>query len=146
MVYAGFWLRAAAYLLDSIVLSFPVGVFILWPLMERSGISPDNPWVLFTGTSRQIIAIKLLGTMAMWLYWALLESSRWQATLGKKMLGLVVTDLEGRRISFARASGRFFGKFISNLTLGVGYLMAGFTQNKQALHDRVARCLLLKKT
>jgi uncharacterized RDD family membrane protein YckC len=146
MVYAGFWLRAAAYLLDSIVLSVPVGVFILGPLMERAGIAPDNPWVLFTGTSRQIIAINLLGTMVSWLYWALLESSRWQATLGKKMLGLQVTDLEGRRISFARATGRYFGKVISTLLLLVGFAMAGFTEKKQALHDMIASCLVLKKT
>ncbi|HXJ16820.1 MAG TPA: RDD family protein [Candidatus Polarisedimenticolia bacterium] len=146
MVYAGFWLRAAAYLLDTIVLSFPVGVFILGPLMERAGISPDNPWVLFTGTSRQVIAINLLGTMASWLYWALLESSRWQATLGKRMLGLEVTDLAGHRISFARATGRYFGKAVSALLLFVGFAMAGFTEKKQALHDMFASCLVLKKT
>jgi uncharacterized RDD family membrane protein YckC len=146
MVYAGFWLRAAAYLLDSIVLSFPVGIFILRPLMERAGIPPDNPWVLFTGTSRQIIAINLLGTLVSWLYWALLESSRWQGTVGKKMLGLQVTDLAGRRISFARATGRYFGKVISALLLFVGFAMAGFTEKKQALHDMFASCLVLKKT
>jgi uncharacterized RDD family membrane protein YckC len=146
MVYAGFWLRAAAYLLDSIVLGFVVGIFILGPLMERAGISPDNPWVLFTGTSRQVIAINLLGTMASWLYWALLESSRWQATLGKRMLGLEVTDLAGHRISFARATGRYFGKAASALLLFVGFMMAGFTEKKQALHDMFASCLVLKKT
>jgi uncharacterized RDD family membrane protein YckC len=145
MVYAGFWLRAAAYLLDSLALGFAVGIFILGPLMQRAGISPDNPWVLFTGTSRQIIAINLLATMASWLYWALLESSPWQATLGKKMLGLKVTDLEGRRISFARATGRYFGKIISGLPLFVGFAMAGFTERKQALHDIIATCLVLKK-
>lgn len=145
MVYAGFWLRLVAYLLDSIALGFVVGIFILGPLMERAGISPENPWVLFTGTSRQIIAINLLATMASWLYWALLESSRWQATLGKKMLGLEVTDLEGRRISFARASGRYFGKIVSVLSLFLGFAMAGFTPKKQALHDMIASCLVVKK-
>lgn len=145
VAYAGFWLRAAAYLLDSIILGFAVGIFILGPLMQRAGISPDNPWVLFTGTSRQIIAINLLATMASWLYWALLESSPWQATLGKKMLGLEVTDLEGRRITFARATGRYFGKVISGLLLFIGFAMAGFTEKKQALHDMIASCLVLKK-
>lgn len=145
VAYAGLWLRAAAYLLDSIILGFAVGIFILGPLMQRAGISPDNPWVLFTGTSRQIIAINLLATMASWLYWALLESSPWQATLGKKMLGLEVTDLEGRRITFARATGRYFGKVISGLLLFIGFAMAGFTEKKQALHDMIASCLVLKK-
>jgi uncharacterized RDD family membrane protein YckC len=141
MVYAGFWLRLAAYLLDSLVLGLAVGIFILGPLMQRAGISPDNPWVLITGTSRQIVAINLLVAMAQWMYWALMESSPWQATLGKKMLGLAVTDLAGRRISFARASGRQFGKIIF-----VGFILAGFTQKKQALHDMIASCLVLKKT
>ena len=145
LVYAGFWLRVVAYLLDTLVLGFLLGITILRPLMERAGISRENPWELITGTSRQVLAINLLVTMAAWIYWASLESSRWQATLGKKMLGLVVTDLGGHRISFARASGRFFGKFLSSLTLGIGYVMAGFTPNKQALHDRIARCLVLKK-
>ena len=144
--YAGFWLRVAAYLLDTIILGFLLGITILRPLMERARISPENPWELITGTSRQVIAINLLFTMAAWLYWASFESSRWQATLGKKMLGLEVTDLDGKRVSFARASVRFLGKFLSSLTLGIGYVMAGFTPNKQALHDRIARCLVLKKT
>jgi uncharacterized RDD family membrane protein YckC len=146
IVYAGFWLRAAAFLIDLLVIGFPVGVFVLNPLMERAGIPTDDPWALMHAKGRQAIAINLLGQMAFWLYWALLESSAWQATLGKKMLGLQVTDLHGRRISFARASGRFFGKVLSSLTVGMGYVMAGFTYNKQALHDRISNCLVLKKT
>jgi uncharacterized RDD family membrane protein YckC len=80
-----------------------------------------------------------------WLYYALLESSAWQGTLGKKALGLEVTDLQGRRIGFGRASGRFFAKFISVLTLFIGFIMAGFTERKQALHDMIAGCLVIRK-
>ena len=87
----------------------------------------------------------MLVTMAAWLYWALLESSPWQATLGKKALGLLVTDLQGRRITFARASGRYFGKLLSTIVLGTGYLMAGFTEKKQALHDILAGCLVTRR-
>lgn len=141
LAYAGFWLRAAAYLLDSILLGFTVGIFLMGPLLERAGLSSENPWVLFTGNSRQIVAINLLVTMAGWLYWAVFESSPWQATLGKKALGLYVTDLAGRRVSFARASGRHFGKIIF-----IGFILAGFTPRKQALHDMMAGCLVLKKT
>ena len=78
--------------------------------------------------------------MASWLYWALMESSAWQATLGKKLFGLKVTDLQGRRISFARASGRYFGKIVF-----VGFIMVAFTEKKQALHDMIAGCLVVKK-
>ena len=108
--------------------------------MARAGIPADNPWALLTGDSRQILAINLLLTMASWLYWALMECSPWQATLGKKMFGLEVTDLEGRRISFLRATGRYFGKIIV-----VGFIMIPFTEKKQALHDMIAGCLVVKK-
>jgi uncharacterized RDD family membrane protein YckC len=80
-----------------------------------------------------------------WLYYTLLESSVWQGTLGKKALGLEVTDLGGRRVSFGRATGRFFARIISGLTLGIGFIMAGFTERKQALHDIIAGCLVIRK-
>lgn len=140
VVYAGFWLRALAYTLDSLLVGIVIGFAVLRPLMERAGIPQDNPWVLFTGNSRQIVAINLLVAMAGWLYWALLESSAWQATLGKRVFGLQVTDLAGRRVSFARASGRHFGKLIFP-----GFILAGFTEKKQALHDMMAGCLVIRK-
>lgn len=87
----------------------------------------------------------VLGVVIEWLYYALLESSAWQATIGKKTLGLEVTDLAGRRISFARATGRYFGKFISAIIFLIGYIMAGFTEKKQALHDMMAGCLVMRK-
>ena len=83
--------------------------------------------------------------MMNWIYYAALESSSWHATLGKKILGLKVTDLTGNRITFARASGRFFGKILSGMILGIGFLMAGFTARKQALHDILAGCLVLRQ-
>jgi uncharacterized RDD family membrane protein YckC len=144
--YAGFWLRAIAYVIDIFLLAFVSGIFILGPLMQRAGISPQNPWAMFTSDSRQVLAINLLMLMVQWCYWALLESSAWQATVGKKLLGLYVTDMAGNRITFARASGRYFAMIISTLTIGIGYLMAGFTPKKQALHDMIAECLVLKKT
>jgi uncharacterized RDD family membrane protein YckC len=81
-----------------------------------------------------------------WLYYAWMESSEHQATLGKMALGLIVTDLDDRRVSFARATGRFFAKIISGLIpLAIGYIMAGFTEKKQALHDMIASTLVLRK-
>jgi uncharacterized RDD family membrane protein YckC len=140
VAYAGFWLRVVAFLIDSLLLGVFLGIVVLMPLLAKAGIPADNPWVLFTGSSRQILAINLLMTMAGWLYWAGLESSAWQATLGKRALGLQVTDLAGRRISLARASGRHFGKLII-----VGCILAAFTPRKQALHDILAKCLVLRK-
>jgi len=81
-----------------------------------------------------------------WLYNALLESSAWQGSVGKKMLSLKVTDLWGRPITFGRASGRHFGKIITSLIpFGVGYMLAGFTEKKQAIHDMLASCLVLRQ-
>src|SRR5260370_40401077 len=83
-----------------------------------------------------------------WLYHALMESSEWQATVGKKALGLVVTNMSGHRVSFGRATGRHFAKIVTNLVsfgIGLGYLMAAFTEKKQALHDMLAACLVLRR-
>jgi uncharacterized RDD family membrane protein YckC len=92
-----------------------------------------------------MVSFIVSGTIALlgnWIYEAAMESSSKQATVGKMALGLKVTDLEGRRISFARATGRHFAKLISGMILLIGYIMAGFSQRKQALHDMIAGTLV----
>jgi uncharacterized RDD family membrane protein YckC len=86
----------------------------------------------------------LIGLLVGWLYSALQESSETQATFGKKMMGIVVTDLDGNRISFGRATGRHFAKIPSACVLLIGYIMAAFTERKQALHDMMAGTLVVK--
>jgi len=88
--------------------------------------------------------VQLITVVIDWLYFAVQESGAKQATPGKNMMGLRVTDLDGQRISFGRASGRYFGKLLSALILYVGFMMAGFTERKQALHDMLAGCLVVK--
>jgi uncharacterized RDD family membrane protein YckC len=146
VVYAGFWLRLVAYLIDNLLLGFVLGNLLLRPLMGKPGGIPENdPLFLFRNTSPQVTALLLLFLMGNWIYFAVSESSPWQGTVGKKVLGLQVVDLQGRRISFARASGRFFGKMISSMTLMIGFVIAGFTEKKQALHDFLAGCLVTRK-
>lgn len=147
VAYAGFWLRLVAYIIDSMILGAVVGIGIFVPLLGGSlqRMSNDNPWELYTSMARPLVAIRLLALMAGWIYFASMESSGWQATLGKKALGLKVTDLAGNRITFARASGRFFGKLLSGMILMIGFFMAGFTERKQALHDILAGCLVLRQ-
>jgi len=87
----------------------------------------------------------ITGIVVSWLYVAGMEASSKQATLGKMALGIIVTDLDGQPISFGRATGRYFAKIISGLTLCVGYIMAGFTEKKQALHDMIASCLVVQR-
>lgn len=78
-----------------------------------------------------------------WLYFAYMESAS-GATIGKQAFGLKVTDLEGNNITFIRATGRYFGKFVSRLILDIGYVMVAFTEKKQGLHDMMAGCLVVK--
>jgi uncharacterized RDD family membrane protein YckC len=104
------------------------------------GMSGDGPSMGVIGFG----ALRLTALVIVWLYFALLESSAWQATVGKKAVGLRVTDLNGNRISFLRASGRFFAKFISWAIMLIGYLMIAFTAKKQGLHDMIASTLVLK--
>jgi uncharacterized RDD family membrane protein YckC len=93
----------------------------------------------------KLLPAALVGVVLGWLYYALLESSPWQGTLGKKALNLAVTDLEGRRISFLRATGRHFAKLLSWFTLAIGFILAGLTAKKQALHDIIADCLVIRR-
>jgi len=153
--YAGFWLRFVAYLLDVIIVGI-VAVPIVLVLAVATGasaalssMSNDNPQQALAAAGFVIflcsLFIILLG--GLWLYYALLESSSWQGTVGKKALGLIVTDLDGRRVSFGRATARFFSRLITGLVpLFIGYILAGITAKKQALHDMIAGTLVLRKT
>jgi uncharacterized RDD family membrane protein YckC len=123
-LYAGFWRRAAAYVVDSLILLIPS--FAITLIVQDPGLG------------------LLLEAVMWWLYSALMESGEGQATLGKKAFGIKVSDLEGRRISFVRATGRYFAKFLSGIILGVGFLLAGLTTRKQALHDMIAGCLVVR--
>ncbi len=136
--YAGFWMRAGAFVVDLVLLLALVLIvaFATGAVLGLAGAVDEEA----AEALGQIIAIA-----APWLYFAGFESSARQATPGKQLLGLKVTDLDGAPISFARATGRHFGRFLSVLTSGIGYLMAGFTEKKQTLHDMMARCLVLKK-
>ena len=80
-----------------------------------------------------------------WLYFALMESSSNQATLGKKLLGIKVTDMAGQPLSFIHAAGRQLAGLITSMTFYIGYLMAAFTGRKQALHDIIAGAVIVNK-
>ena len=143
---AGFWMRFAAYLIDAVVLAIP-GCVITRGIPPLMGVGlPAQPTreeimsLLFLACGANIIAL-VIG----WLYYPLMESSANQGTLGKMALGIKVTDMAGGRITFGRASGRYFGKILSRLTLGIGYMMAGWTEKKQALHDILADTLVVRK-
>lgn len=137
---AGFWMRCAAAAVDAIILTGGVTVILF-----ATGI----PWRFFIGLwhfpSGPMFVSSLLSIALGWLYFGLFESSTMRATPGKLALNVGVVDLYGRRISFPQASTRYFAKGLSLLTLGAGFAMAGFTQHKQALHDRMAGCLVIRR-
>lgn len=141
MVYADFGWRFLAIFIDSILLQ----VVTLVPLAIGAGISVGLR--LDPTTIRIILGVISIGLLVLigWLYEALMISSSYQATLGKMVVGIVVTDLEGRRLSFWRATGRLLGKHVSAIPLYAGYLIQPFTEKRQALHDMMAGCLVLRK-
>ena len=140
MEYAGFWRRAVAAIIDLFLLGFLQAIIMVAVIAGMTfGESSEQTAVIL------IVALNLAIFVAMWLYFALMESSKLQATLGKMIIGVVVSDLDGNRISFGRATGRYFGKAVSTVILMIGYMMAGWTGRKQALHDIMAKCLVIRK-
>src|SRR5215469_5227129 len=131
-----------AYLIDGILLNavfWIVAVIAGVKLIPADPASADPFDILRETDKFQVAAL-----VVTWLYFAVMESSQRGATVGKMVCGLRVVDRQGQRISFGRASGRFFAKFISAAILLIGYLMAAFTERKRALHDIIAGTLVVK--
>lgn len=152
--YAGFWLRLVAYIIDGAILCLGfilliglAAAFVGAGFFRGLGQDASSAYNIMAPVMVLMITMFVFVTLAGgWIYYAWFESSQYQATPGKLALGLYVTDMEARRITFARASGRFFAKLITGLIpLFIGYIMAGFTAKKQALHDMIASCLVLRR-
>ena len=152
--YAGFWKRVAAYILDAIILYIPgmliqkmMGGDAAEAAMKQAQLaSPGDPQVMLTALSQfysTMLPAILIITVITWLYFAICESSVWQATVGKLALGIRVTDMHGQRISFPRALGRYPAKYLSTLIFCIGFLMVAWTRRKQGLHDLIASTLVL---
>ena len=162
--YAGFWWRVLAWAIDSTILSAiavllhqllgggALGMIGVHPSpggllnvgyvtggVTTTAALPPNAWQL-----RPPSPVNLVSLLVPITYYALLESSRWQATVGKRVCRLRVTRLDGQRISLPRALGRYLGKFVSAFILGIGFLMVAWTQRKQGLHDLMADTLVVR--
>ncbi len=155
--YAGFWLRFVAVIIDSIILqivNFIVIIPILGALgfgffsalegMETGYVSDEEAVGMAVAFASTMGAISLLTFIVQVLYYTLMQSSAKQATLGKMALGLKVTDMEGNRLDFGKSLVRELCKIISSAILMIGYIMAGFTEKKQALHDIIPGTLVVK--
>ena len=162
-VYAGFWWRVLARFLDFAILTVAISLVALLTGLRRFSVRFDPsgtdggtaasftpamaqnaPFVVPGHVHVQGGALSLVTLLLTIAYFVLLESSRWQATVGKRVCRLRVTDLSGRRIGIGRALGRYLGKFVSALLLGIGFLMVGWTRRKQGLHDLMADTLVMR--
>ena len=129
--YGGFWIRVGANVMDGVVL---IIVSLLINILSQLAFSEEA-----AGVADAVPQILLY-----WVYSAVLHSSSWQATIGKKMLGMKVVDYSGERISVGRATGRYFAGILSGLILGIGLMMVGWTKRKQGLHDFIAKTLVVE--
>ena len=141
--YAGFWLRALAFVIDNLIMGF---VFTILIASDPAAflVNPD----LTAVPLKMVPPFTPLGFLViylmMWLYFTAFEASAWQATPGKRILKIYVTDADGRALTVSRAAIRNVARMISGLVL-VGYFIAGFTEKKQALHDIIAGCLVVRR-
>ena len=131
-VFAGIWPRAAAAAIDAVILL--AATVLLDTARNAAGIG--------AGWSNETLLA--LPTGLSWLYFAGMESSG-GATFGKQALQLRVAGNDGKAIGFARASVRHFGKFLSLLGAGIGFLMIGITERRQGLHDKIAGCVVIAR-
>lgn len=142
--YAGFWLRLVAMILDGIIFGCLFGIPFLVLAIMLLGIEGYIETFGGQQSFAQQALFNIISLLVNAVIYAAFEASPWQATPGKKILRLRVTDLDGDRPSFARAFGRNAGKIVSFAIVFIGYLMAGFTERKQALHDIMAGCLVVR--
>jgi uncharacterized RDD family membrane protein YckC len=150
-IYGGFWIRFLAHLIDHVILgavAAPLFFITVLPSIIRIAHQAErdqepSPELIIAIVSSAFVYIAL-AFVGQWLYEALLTSSAWQGTLGKRVLRLKVVDEAGNRIGFGRATGRFFAKILSSMFFCIGFIMIGFTERKTGLHDMLAGTKVLK--
>jgi uncharacterized RDD family membrane protein YckC len=141
--YAGFWLRLIAWLIDQFIF-FLAGLAIRAISMLQFNSGADMSFWNISSMS-DFWSLYVIGFMIGWFYYAILESMPTQGTIGKIVMKLRVTNMKEEPVTFARASARYFARYITTATIGIGYIIIAFTKKKQALHDMISGCLVMKK-
>jgi len=154
--YAGFWMRFVAIIIDGIIIGVAQS-FIFVPILAALGLGfassaqtmdfsdPEQAAGMIASIGALIGGYWILSLSIQVLYFSFMEASKFQATLGKMALGIKVTDLNGGKLDFGKAFIRNISKILSYMILFIGYIMAGFTEKKQGLHDMIASTLVVKK-
>jgi len=138
--YIGFWERFGAHLIDGVILIVAlIGFFILDTAILML------LWAPLSYYDATYVFAYLLWFLFVFLYYVYMESSSRQGTFGKNVLGIIVTDLDGNRISCGRATVRFIGRIIESISYGLLYLIIPFTAKKQGLHDFMAGTIVIRK-
>lgn len=158
-LYAGFWIRFVAHLVDCMVLFLPA-MFWFTAALSLAGIDPElldteaillDPWSPANAAAVEaLIRFEWIAWGGYWvmdlIYRSLLESSPWQATVGKRIFGLIVTDEYGGRLSLGNAALRHAAKILSAIPFLFGFVMVGFHARKQGLHDIVAKTFVTRRS
>ncbi|CAH1189908.1 hypothetical protein PAECIP111893_00006 [Paenibacillus plantiphilus] len=166
-MYAGFWKRFAANLIDSMILNIViVALFFIYFIIMYTVIGTyqlsevysegtfSEMFAAGAGTETTALAVWVILMLLFlfvfpfivyWLYYAFMESSKHRATVGKMALGIVVVNNSLERLTFGRATGRCLGRVVTNFTFYIGYIMAAFTERNQALHDLIASTYVVNK-
>jgi uncharacterized RDD family membrane protein YckC len=149
--YGGFWMRLLAHLIDHVILGAIAAPFffililpVIGRVIEQAERNQEPSPELIVAIVSSVFVYIILAFVGQWLYEALLTSSSWQGTVGKRLLQLRVTDETGNRIGFGRATGRFFAKILSSMFFYVGFIMVGLTDRKRGLHDMLAGTLVMR--
>jgi uncharacterized RDD family membrane protein YckC len=149
--YGGFWMRLLAHLIDHVILGAIAAPFffililpVIGRVIEQAERNQEPSPELIVAIVSSVFVYIILAFVGQWLYEALLTSSSWQGTVGKRLLQLKVTDETGNRIGFGRATGRFFAKILSSMFFYVGFIMVGLTDRKRGLHDMLAGTLVMR--
>lgn len=145
MAYGGFWIRVLAYIIDTIPLVIVNWVImimssmVLMPSMMQTGGEPSTVGIIV------MMAIYMVASIGIPVFYYTFFHGRWGATLGKMACGLKVVTAEGEKITYMRAFGRYFAAMISGMILCIGFMMAGWDDEKRTLHDRICSTRVIKK-
>lgn len=167
MIYAGFWKRAIALIIDGLLMMGGVWLYALpsiasqvliysrrqgEPIWNSIGYANEE-FVYLTNSiwmdehfNPEMFTFSMIWIAIFIILFSLLESSKWQASPGKKIMKLYVCDMKGERLDFAQSFMRNFNKVFSLLSFNIGFILAGLTRKRQALHDMMSHCLVMRES
>jgi uncharacterized RDD family membrane protein YckC len=137
--YGGFWIRFVAKFVDGIILGAVYGVFVIAFMTLTVVLAKDRTLLNLT-----TIALWLI-EMTIAIGYSIYFVGKYGATPGKMVTGLKIIMADGEPLNYGRATGRFFAEMVSAFACYIGYIMAGFDEEKRSLHDRICNTRVVRK-